>query len=203
MIAFLSGIGASALHVVSGPDHLAAVTPLAIENRLKAWTVGMFWGIGHTTGALLIGLLFYFFRSLIPVDTISAHSEQVVGIMLIAIGLWALYRVWLARPHDHHYHKVNTIWFALGIGILHGFAGVSHIFSILPTLALPTRLSAGLFLAGYASGTLAVMGLFSYLVGYLSLKTSNVRQAVMFRKFSTTGGLFAVAIGILWIALSF
>ena len=69
----LAGIAASILHVVSGPDHLAAVTPLAIETRRKVWKIGLFWGFGHLTGMLLIGLLFLLFRQYIPIEKISEH----------------------------------------------------------------------------------------------------------------------------------
>ena len=50
-----AGIIAAMLHVISGPDHLAAVTPFAIESKKKAWKVGLFWGIGHLLGMLSIG----------------------------------------------------------------------------------------------------------------------------------------------------
>lgn len=84
-----AGMAAAALHVVSGPDHLAAVTPLAIETRRKVWKIGLFWGFGHLVGMLLIGLLFMTFREFIPIEKISGHSEQLVGVVLIAIGPWA------------------------------------------------------------------------------------------------------------------
>ena len=41
-IPLFAGIIASALHVVSGPDHLAAVTPIALESRSKVWKIGFF-----------------------------------------------------------------------------------------------------------------------------------------------------------------
>ena len=43
----IAGIIASMLHVISGPDHLAAVMPFAIESKKKAWKIGLFWGFGH------------------------------------------------------------------------------------------------------------------------------------------------------------
>ena len=44
-------------HVLSGPDHLAAIAPLAVRARKKSWIPGMRWGIGHSTGVAVIGLL--------------------------------------------------------------------------------------------------------------------------------------------------
>jgi ABC-type nickel/cobalt efflux system permease component RcnA len=86
---------------------LAAVTPLAIENKLKSWTIGLGWGLGHTFGMLLIGMLFIFFKNYIPLDAISAYSEMLVGLVLIGIGLWAFWRIFFrskathAHPHSH------------------------------------------------------------------------------------------------------
>ena len=73
-----AGIIAAVLHVISGPDHLAAVIPFAIERKKKAWKVGLFWGIGHLTGMLFIGALFLAFKEMIPVEKISKHSEKLV-----------------------------------------------------------------------------------------------------------------------------
>ncbi|HOI31998.1 MAG: sulfite exporter TauE/SafE family protein [Bacteroidales bacterium] len=104
---FLIGLFASVMHVISGPDHLAAVTPLAIENKLKSWIIGLSWGLGHTFGMLIIGVLFIYFKQYIPIDAISAYSEILVGVVLIAIGLWAFWRIFFrsrqlhTHPHSH------------------------------------------------------------------------------------------------------
>ena len=203
MLTFLSGLGASSLHVISGPDHLAAVTPLAIDKRKNAWLVGLGWGIGHTLGALIIGLLFFFFRDLIPLETLSGHSEQLVGFLLIAIGLWALFRVFGMKKHSHHYRKGNSVLVALLIGTVHGISGISHVFSILPTLVLPSRLDAILFLTAYALGTIVIMVTFAFLIGYLSYKTSEIKHERFFKILSTSGAVFAIGVGVVWILLSF
>ena len=57
-IPILSGLIMSMIHVISGPDHLAAVTPLTIDSKKKSWSIGFSWGIGHTIGMLLIGVIF-------------------------------------------------------------------------------------------------------------------------------------------------
>ncbi len=104
MVGLITGIVASMAHVITGPDHLAAVTPLAIDSRNKSWIIGISWGIGHTTGMMIIGCLFILVKGLLPVERISAHSEILVGIMLIAIGMWAILRVLKIKSPDHHVH---------------------------------------------------------------------------------------------------
>ena len=83
---FIAGILGAVLHVVSGPDHLVAVAPFAIEEKKKSWKIGMFWGLGHLAGMLLIGLLVMIFKEIIPFEEISEHSERSVGIILIFLG---------------------------------------------------------------------------------------------------------------------
>ena len=83
---------------------MAAVSPLAIENKLKAWIVGLGWGVGHTAGMLTVGLLLMLFRDLIPVELISSSSETIVGFVLLIIGIWALWRIF-GKPKKHiHLH---------------------------------------------------------------------------------------------------
>lgn len=92
------------LHVITGPDHLAAVTPFAIASKKKAWKVGVFWGLGHLFGMGLIGILFLLFEAYIPIEKISNYSEQLVGFVLIFIGLWAFYQIFNNKNKHKHLH---------------------------------------------------------------------------------------------------
>ena len=238
MIQLISGILASALHVFTGPDHLAAVTPLAIESRKKSWNVGLFWGIGHVAGMLLIGMLFMLFKEYIPVEAISHHSERIVGIILVAIGLWAIYRVYNKKiprhkhphyhnspephvhihshPHQHeqshehegekhhkHQHthsqviRQNNIA-ALGVGTLHGFAGISHLVLMLPTLALPTMTDSLPYLSGFAVGTLGAMVSYATALGFIGHRSTNASSPRIFVLVRLAGGVIAIAVGIYW-----
>ncbi|MEA3479981.1 MAG: sulfite exporter TauE/SafE family protein [Bacteroidota bacterium] len=229
MIYLLTGILASALHVITGPDHLAAVTPLAIENKSKAWHVGIFWGLGHVTGMLLIGLLFILFKEFIPIDTISTYSEQIVGFVLIFIGLWAYYKAF-SNPKKHHVHphvhdvpephihihahqhdaehghvhqhdkpvKQNNIT-ALLVGSLHGFAGISHLVLIIPTLAFPSTADSVIYLIGFALGTIMAMVTYAVILGYISKRVVMNHKHKMYQTLRIAGGSFAILIGIFWI----
>ena len=58
MFAFFAGLAAGLLHVFSGPDHLAAVAPLAADgDRNVTGERACSGGIGHTAGVVLIALL--------------------------------------------------------------------------------------------------------------------------------------------------
>lgn len=229
MIQFLTGILMSSVHVVTGPDHLAAVTPLAIENRKKAWHIGFFWGLGHVLGMLLIGLLYLIFREIINVEKISGFSEYLVGFVLIGIGIWAIIKSirhfhshhvhphYHAKPvpqvhihrHEHedefeHAHEHQVIGkqnriTALSIGTLHGFAGISHFLLILPTLALPSMLDSIIYLSGFAVGTIGAMVIYALVLGFVSNKTADFPWSRSFRNLRIIAGSLAIAIGIWWL----
>ena len=82
MFAFAAGLAAGLLHVFSGPDHLAAIAPLAADGDRGQWKAGLQWGIGHTSGVLLIALLLLLLREQLPLELISAYSERIVGCAL-------------------------------------------------------------------------------------------------------------------------
>jgi hypothetical protein len=77
---------------------------LAVEDGRRGWFAGWTWGFGHASGVVVVALLAIVVRDLLPpVDILSAWGERVVGIALIAIGLWALRRGLNISPSgDHH-----------------------------------------------------------------------------------------------------
>ena len=331
MLTFLTGLIASMAHVATGPDHLAAVTPLAIDSRKKSWIIGFSWGLGHTAGMLLIGALFIVFKEFLPIEAISKHSESVIGILLIGIGIWALARMYRRHthgyiphvhfhtkpflyphihkhthpvpliddipvdqlqpehPHDHHhgpYHHLHGddshdrhqhsdekhehshdghehshekhVPFEVGdthshekhahlhgvhdhkhdhhhhdhdpdhkhghahildyghghahtgkvkqnafsaflIGTVHGFAGFSHLFALLPSLALPTIWASVIYVIAFASGTIFTMVAFAFILGIVAHRSEAKEKLQFLKWFSLTGALLAIAIGVLWI----
>jgi len=245
MFTFLTGFIASVAHVVTGPDHLAAVTPLAIDSRKKSWMIGFSWGLGHTIGMLLIGLLFILFKSVLPVEAISKHSDTVIGFLLIVIGCWAIVRIYIRHyqgnklhlhfhtkpylyPHIHwHTHEMDTeeshpnsefvdgietdhghvhtgkvkknALAAFSIGIVHGFAGFSHLFALLPSLALPTIGASVIYIVAFAFGTVLTMMFFAFMLGLVAFKSVMNNNLMFLKWFSYTGAVLAIAVGIVWI----
>ena len=53
--------------------------------------------------------------------------------------------------------------------MLHGFAGSSHLFGVLPALALPTTGEAMLYLGGFGLAAVAGMTAFASIVGAIAL----------------------------------
>ena len=226
---FLAGFLASVLHVVSGPDHLAAITPLAIEAIKKVWRIGLFWGIGHLSGMVAIGLLFVLFRELIPVEAISEHSELLVGFVLLGVGAWAIFRIFQKsekhkHPHVHggeepyihvheHQHDLNELkhehahskkvkqhsWSSFFIGVLHGLAGVAHFLLLLPVLGFESQMESAFYIVGFALGTVTAMVLYAYLLGRLTKYSKQSTNKNFMQSLRIFGALFAIVVGIFWI----
>ena len=95
----ISGFFAGFVHVVSGPDHLAAIAPYAVDAKARAWRTGIRWGVGHSAGVVGVGLLALLLRDTQSVDLVSAWGERCVGVVLAGIGIWGL-RATFAHRRD-------------------------------------------------------------------------------------------------------
>lgn len=216
------------LHVIMGPDHVAAVLPFVIEAKRKAWKIGLFWGVGHIFGMLFIGILFILFKELIPVEQISQYSEQLVGLVLVMIGIWAFVKIFKSdHSHKHlHVHSENQPLIhkhahehahnpthehvhsgdekqgylaSFWIGVLHGFAGIAHFILFIPVLGFENNLTAGIYIAGFILGILVAMTVFSLIVSKISGFARNEHNQNLYKGIRLAGGIFAIVIGIYWI----
>jgi hypothetical protein len=212
MLTALSGVVAGVFHVLSGPDHLAAVAPLAAADRARAVRTGWTWGVGHAAGVMLVAALAVLLRdTLPPVTNISAWGERLVGAALVALGLWSLSRAARLRraPHAHgatrheHAHvQRGPRWMrrlghghaSFAVGVLHGVAGSSHFFGVLPALALPSAAASFTYIAAFGAGTVTAMAAFAGAMGRAG--TSRLPH----HRLMTGTGIAAIAVGCVWIA---
>lgn len=214
MLALLTGFAAGALHVFSGPDHLAALAPLALQSRRSALRVGAMWGLGHGVGVVGLGALAALARGFIAPERASGVAELLVGGVLVLLGIRAMARAGglvvhahehahegaHAHPHVHfsgqeHSHAGHT-HAAFGVGVLHGAAGASHLFGVLPALALSSADAVG-YLVAYLVAAVGAMGAFGALLGALGR-----RGPLAMRRLLTASGAAATLVGVAWIGSS-
>jgi len=162
-------------------------------------------------------------RDLIPVDLVSNWGERLVGVMLVAIGIWALRKAFRVHSHEHehegsrhmhlhthshgqahahdkptaHAHHTHA---ALGIGVLHGLAGSSHFLAVLPSLALPTRPQAIAYLATFAIGTILSMATFSAIMGLVAQRFER-NSLKVYRGLMCACSVAAMGVGCFWLFL--
>jgi threonine/homoserine/homoserine lactone efflux protein len=211
----VTGALAGFFHVLTGPDHVAAVGPLALDGHRRGWLAGWTWGVGHASGVVVVAALAVLLRDLLPsIDLISAWSERLVGVALIAVGIWALRRsarvgasphVHGAIAHDHLHVQAGPAWVrrlghahaAFFLGVLHGVAGSSHFVGVLPALALPTRAAALTYIVAFGAGTVAAMTAFAAAAGYLGGVMRG--HSTAYRAMTATAAVAAIGIGTVWL----
>jgi sulfite exporter TauE/SafE len=223
VIAILSGLAAGGIHVFSGPDHLAAIAPLSLHKRARAWVTGARWGIGHASGVLFVGLASLFVREFVAIEAVSSWAERFVGVALVAIGFWGLRKAFSRRVHVHaHSHGGEThvhvhahepghtsaenqdrphshTHAAFAVGTLHGVAGSSHILGVLPALAFPAKIQTVSYLFSYGLGTILAMSFFSTAIAFLARRASQ--GAVAAGRWLMVGcSAFAIGLGTFWLA---
>ena len=173
-VAFLLG-----LRHASDPDHLVAVTSLVAAedgDTKKAARLGAWWGVGHASALMAIGVPLIVFKTELP-PWLESGAEKAIGALILVLAARVIYK-WArgdyrATAHAHgeghslrrhlrrgdagHRHvKVRTPAQALSIGVLHWLAGTGAVVLLL-IAALPNRLEAGLALAVFAPMSIVSM----------------------------------------------
>ena len=213
LISVLTGFAAGAVHVVSGADHMVAMAPSAIRKPRLALKDGLAWGLGHSAGVLILSILGILAKDLINIELMSSYAEFLVGISLLIVGLLAIrtsLRVNIhihehmhgeSTPHQHfHFHSFgnklhrNQTHAATGLGVLHGFAGASHLVAIIPALALPL-IGALAYLFAYLIGSVFAMGCVVLGISFAANKANKMFYPFLMR---SIGGL-SIVIGIFWL----
>lgn len=213
------------LRHASDPDHLAAVTTLiASEERRerlrKATLMGLFWGLGHGTTLVLIGLPLVLLGRYLP-EGIQTAAETAVGAIIVLLAARLLLR-WRRgafhahahrgeggrvhrhlhshardRSHEHtHDTPLRTRLSAYGVGLVHGIGGSGGLtLLLLSAIRDPAQATAALLL--FALGTALSMALLSTAFG---LAIAGGPVARNFERVAPVLGVLGVAFG-LWYAL--
>jgi ABC-type nickel/cobalt efflux system permease component RcnA len=221
-IAFLLG-----LRHASDPDHLVAVTSLVAADggdtrgaaRLGAW-----WGLGHASILVGIGIPLIIFKSALPA-WLEAGAEKAIGIVIVVLALRVILK-WargdfragrhahsqasVAEPGGSHTHlregdepahrhrRVRTPRQAFGIGLLHGLAGTGAVVLLL-LAALPTQFEAVLALAAFAPMSIASMAICT--TAFAWVLTRRIVEPVYRTVLIPAMGLFGVMFGVWYIGL--
>lgn len=204
------------------PDHMAAVGTQIIKGRLaqksakqaiKSGTIrssilGAFWGAGHTTTLILMGLLVYALAVRIEQNVFSS-LELLVGMMLIFLAVTTIFnkKIFQLRhrhPHQHedgsiHYDEHNHIdtdhkhtHKSYLIGCIHGLAGSGSLIVLTAATLSDVGMVLG-FILIFGIGSILGMTLVSAMMGVpfaLSTKALRINKIARY-----TAGMFSLVIG--------
>ena len=213
------------LRHASDPDHLAAVTTLIAseeerERARKAGLMGFFWGLGHGTTLLILGLPLVLFNRSLP-EPVQQAAEVAIGaiIVFLAARLLLRWRRGFYHVHTHahdegpdhrhvhsheeddlheHDHAVphRTPLSAYGIGLVHGIGGSGGLTLLLLSTISNQAEAAGALLI-FATGTAVSMALLSTAFG-LTIAAGPMGRN--FERFAPVLGILSMAFGV-WYAL--
>lgn len=187
-------IGLGIVHALDA-DHIMAVSALASSNNnpRNSLRFCLRWAIGHGITLISIGSCVYLLGMAIP-EQLSQYAENIVGLVLIAIGIYVLINLHSKKVHLHyHQHEgfpVHAHWHthqnvtphqsiqhkhnhevhqhnhsAIMVGALHGIAGSAPLLVLLPLAKLTTPFYGVIYLLAFSLGVLLCMAIFGGMLG--------------------------------------
>lgn len=199
-LVLLTGLAAGFGHVLLGPDHVAALGPFSVEAHQRAWRVGLRWGVGHALGIVVVAVVFVSAADWLDVGALAAAGDYLVGGVLVAVGAWGLRHLRSkATTEDHAAHTHLHTTAALSIGTLHGLVGTGSTLAVVPAVGMHSWHDSGVYLFGFAVGTVASMTAVAWLLGLLAL---GAEREHVYRKLFAAASLAALALGFVWLGLA-
>ncbi len=188
-------------------DHLVAVSSMVTRrNSIKASIKdGIYWGLGHTSTILAVGLLMIVAKVAVAEATFG-YFETAVGLMLILLGTHRIWKTWKHEQHHHEAHHGEALHhhhhLAYGIGLVHGLAGSGTLVLLVMT-ELKSSLQGIAYLLIFGLGSIAGMllasGVFSLPFSRRFTNARQVRGAL-----TLASSLLCIALGckVMWENLS-
>ena len=169
------------------PDHVVAVTTIVSDERSlwRASSIGAVWGVGHSITILAVGGAIVIFRLVIP-PRLGLVLEFCVAVMLILLGMLTL--------SGRRVGSASNMARPLFVGIVHGLAGSAFV-ALLVLAAVPGAMLQLLYLALFATGTIAGMALITIVVALPSAVTAR-RFVSAQRYLRLASGLASLVFGV-------
>ncbi len=213
ILPILAGLALGSLHAFDA-DHITAVSVFVSRNPQprRAMIFGLQWALGHTATLLLFGLTTMSMKFAIS-SLFQAVAEVGVGLMLIALGAWALRHLFKRRRihihkhvhdgvehihfHSHaertDHHHAHSMFF---VGAAHGLAGTAAVLVVIPIALLTSIVAVALYIVLFGIGTMIAMAAFAYALGH-ALLLIKLRNALLWVQ--GIAGSISILIGCWWI----
>lgn len=222
--AYAAAVALGAAHAIE-VDHMVAVTAfVGGQPRVAAAAgFGLRWGLGHAGVVFVAGGVLAWTRVRVP-DPLTRWAELLVGLTLVALGLWAACRaarLHLHEPrghgdhahlhahgggpgahgHGHHAaapHQRRHRHLSTAVGAVHGLAGTAPVVALIPVALMPDLSTALVYLAAFGAGTAAAMGAYAALAALAVGRVADSPRGARVMAFGTASA--SVAVGLWWIA---
>jgi hypothetical protein len=218
--AYAAAFALGAAHALE-VDHMVAVSAF-VGRHPRVGTATMFglrWGLGHALVVLLVGGMLAWSELTVPAAA-AGWAELGVGLMLVALGGWAIRsarRLHVHTPqhhaghahlhahaparhphaHDHadparRHRHLSTL-----AGAIHGLAGAAPVVALIPVTLLSGAWRAVGYLVTFGLGTVLAMSLYAALAALAAARAATSLRTA--RRVASLTGIASTMVGIWWI----
>ena len=190
------GLLLGCLHALEA-DHIITVTNLVLnkDSLKKSLRLALQWGFGHSITLTILAILVF------SLDTafmalMSTTAEQMVGVTMIFLGLIVFFQELKQNSKFKVFaHKdVETSGSQLfGVGVLHGVAGSTSIFLLIPVALTKSIWGVFSYVGLFCLGMILTMGFYGLFLQKFSTK-KNFYTYLPKARFVVA--IFSVTIGI-------
>jgi len=226
LLIIMAGLMIGLVHAFE-PDHLSAVSTQLLQNKnttsgskkigvlsltISSSLRGAFWGMGHTSSIMLIGILIAGLSLNIP-DNFFVSAEVVVGFMLIILAIFtfankSIFKQKHIHPHEHsngishthfHTHSENHKHGhkAYLIGCVHGIAGSGGLVALIASTMSGFDMMI-YFLILFGIGSIIGMTVASGILGLPFILLSKISSATKYLRYAIAGITFIIGINIVF-----
>lgn len=203
-------------------DHVMAVSAMSNTRPGPARMLrfSAHWALGHGGVLMVSGLLLFGFGVGVP-DAFGQVAELLVGVFLVAMGLWCLWRFRRERielVEHRHGDIVHRHWQVAGsnhageqngdrlqrhapvmVGVMHGLAGSAPALALIPVVVQGELLTAMLYLSLFSVGVMLSMIVFG--LGFSAMQQYlQQRYLWVFGAFRNLVATASILLGSYWIA---
>ena len=190
------GLLLGCLHALEA-DHIITVTNLVLnkDSLKKSLRLALQWGFGHSLTLTILAILVF------SLDTafmalMSTKAEQMVGVTMIFLGLIVFFQELKQNSKFKVFaHKdVETSGSQLfGVGVLHGVAGSTSIFLLIPVALTKSIWGVFSYVGLFCLGMILTMGFYGL---FLQKFSTNKNFYTYLPKARFVVAIFSVTIGI-------
>ena len=190
------GLLLGCLHALEA-DHIVTVTNLVLnkDSLKKSLRLALQWGLGHSLTLTILAILVF------SLDTafmalMSTSAEQMVGATMIFLGVIVFFQELKQtskfKGFDHKDVEISGP-LLFGVGVLHGVAGSTSIFLLIPVALTKSILGVFSYVGLFCLGMILTMGFYGL---FLQNFSTNKNFYTYLPKARFVVAIFSVTIGI-------
>ena len=190
------GLLLGCLHALEA-DHIVTVTNLVLnkESLKKSLRLALQWGLGHSLTLTILAILIF------SLDTafmalMSTSAEQMVGATMIFLGVLVFFQELKQtskfKVFDHKDVEISGP-LLFGVGVLHGVAGSTSIFLLIPVALTKSIWGISSYVGLFCLGMILTMSFYGL---FLQKFSANKNFYTYLPKVRFVVAIFSVTIGI-------